>query len=174
MDISEKQDLHMSCQISCLPLIAQPIRSIERIWQFRNRLQRFLKRRLIYCKNRLLRRNKTQASIFNKATNASLSVSIKAGDLVQVRSREEVQATLNQWNHLKGCAFLEEMWHYCGSMQTVMKRVEQFLDERDYLIKRSRGLVILNGVICEGTKDFGRCDRSCYFFWREEWLKKIE
>jgi hypothetical protein len=27
--------------------------------------------------------------------------------------------------------------------------------------------------MCQGTKDFGRCDRSCFFFWREEWLEKL-
>jgi len=26
---------------------------------------------------------------------------------------------------------------------------------------------------CQGTSDYGRCDRSCFYFWREEWLEKI-
>ena len=34
-------------------------------------------------------------------------------------------------------------------------------------------IVILDGVICEGTKDFGICDRACFYFWRVEWLEKI-
>ena len=69
---------------------------------------------------------------------------------------------------------MEEMWPYCGTTQKVFKRVEKFLDERDYLLKKCRGIVILEGIFCEGTKDFGQCDRSCFFFWREEWLEKID
>ena len=68
---------------------------------------------------------------------------------------------------------MQEMLPYCGTNQKVFKRVEGFLDERDYLMKRCNGIVILQGVICNGTRDFAKCDRSCYFFWREEWLEKI-
>lgn len=98
---------------------------------------------------------------------------LKPGDLVRVRSKEEIQATLNRWNQLKKCSFMEEMWNYCGTKQRIFKRVERFMDERDYLIKKSIGIVILEGVLCNGTIDFGPCDRSCHFFWREEWLEKM-
>jgi hypothetical protein len=99
---------------------------------------------------------------------------LKSGDKVKVRSIDEIKDTLNHWNQLKGCSFMEEMKAYCGTTQRVLKRVEKFLDERDYLVKRCNGIVILDGVFCEGTKDFGSCDRTCFFFWREEWLEKIE
>jgi hypothetical protein len=52
--------------------------------------------------------------------------------------------------------------------------MERFLDERDYKVKKARGIILLEGVICRGTPVFGRCDRCCYLFWREEWLEKIE
>jgi len=29
-------------------------------------------------------------------------------------------------------------------------------------------------VYCQGTPDLGRCDRSCFYFWREEWLEKLD
>jgi hypothetical protein len=41
-------------------------------------------------------------------------------------------------------------------------------------MKQCKGIVILENVFCQGTKDFGACDRTCFFFWREEWLEKIE
>jgi hypothetical protein len=44
------------------------------------------------------------------------------------------------------------------------KRARKFLDERDYKVKECCGIVILEGITCEGTKDFGDCDRSCFFF----------
>ncbi|MEI8139868.1 MAG: hypothetical protein WCI03_08375 [bacterium] len=102
-----------------------------------------------------------------------IRVELKPGDKVRVRSREEIEATLNSWNQFKHCAFMEEMWPYCGTTQTVFKRVLKFLDERDYLVKKCSGMVILRDVICEGTRDFGPCDRSCFLFWREEWVERI-
>jgi hypothetical protein len=93
-------------------------------------------------------------------------------DIVRVRSKEEIRRSLNRWGQLKGCSFMEEMYPFCNTTQRILKRVEKFLDERDYLIKKCNGIVILENVFCAGTKDFGTCDRTCYFFWREEWLEK--
>lgn len=93
---------------------------------------------------------------------------------MRVRTREEIQATLDSSSEMKGCAFLGEMWQYCGSNQRVFKRVERFVDERDYQVKKIRGVVLLEGVLCGGTEYYGKCDRSCFYFWREEWLEKIE
>jgi len=95
-----------------------------------------------------------------------------AGDWVSVRDWEEVKATLNVWNELRGCIFMMEMKSYCGTKQRVLKPVRQFLDERDYQMKKCRDTVLLDGVICQGMKEYGPCDRSCYFFWRTEWLEK--
>lgn len=98
---------------------------------------------------------------------------LRTGDWVMVRSLEEIQKTLNPFKELKGCAFLEDMKQYCGTQQRVLKVMERFLDERDYQVKKTRGIVLLEGVYCQGTPVFGRCDRSCLSFWREEWLEKI-
>ncbi len=98
---------------------------------------------------------------------------LKSGDKVRVRSREEILSTLDHWGQLKGCAFLEEMCQYCGSIQEVLKPIQRFVDERDQNVKRTRGIVILKDVLCQGTSTFGVCDRSCFYFWREEWLEKL-
>ena len=99
---------------------------------------------------------------------------LKAGDLVRVRSREEIQATLDIWRELKGNQVLEEMWQYCGTTQRVLKPVKRFLDEREYQFLRTSGIVLLEGTMCQGGPILGRCDRACFFFWREEWLKKVD
>jgi hypothetical protein len=100
-------------------------------------------------------------------------VHLQTGDWVRVRSLEEIQETLNPFKELKGCAFLEDMKQYCGTRQRVFKVMERFLDERDYKVKKTKGIVLLEGVFCQGTPVFGRCDRSCLSFWREEWLEKL-
>ena len=98
---------------------------------------------------------------------------LQGGDWIRVRSRTEIDATLNHWRQLKGCTFMPEMDQYCGTTQRVLTRVERFVDERDLRVKTTRGIILLEGVICQGTADFGRCDRCCFPFWREEWLEKI-
>ena len=46
--------------------------------------------------------------------------------------------------------------------------------EPDRDLATAQGIILLDGVMCQGTADFGSCDRSCFFFWREEWLEKID
>jgi len=95
------------------------------------------------------------------------------GDLVRVRSREEILSTLDPFKELKGCAFLPDMYQYCGTDQRVRRSMRHFMDERDYKLKKARGVILLENVFCNGTPTFGECDRCCFLFWREEWLEKI-
>lgn len=102
------------------------------------------------------------------------STPLKAGDRVRVRSAWEIKATLDHSRRLRGCSFAPEMEQYCDTTQRVLKPVERFLDERDYRVLRTKGIVLLDGLTCQGMGNIGRCDRSCYYFWREEWLEKID
>lgn len=106
------------------------------------------------------------------ARNFAPAVPFQAGDLVRVRSRKEIDFTLDPFKELKGCAFLPEMYQYCGTQQRVLKSMQRFMDERDYKVKKVRGVILLENIICTGTPTFGACDRCCFLFWREEWLEK--
>jgi hypothetical protein len=163
------------CQIQSVPKMCQSLGSLDAAWQRRNRLKRIFKRRWTFFAN-LLTRSKPEVGSDAMAAadhTAAKSQPLQAGDRVRVKSWGEIKATLNNWNQLKGCSFMEEMLPYCGTTQRVLKPVRKFLDERDYLVKKSKGILILDGVFCEGTIDFGSCDRTCFFFWREEWLENI-
>jgi hypothetical protein len=133
-------------------------------------LKRFVKK--IYSWNTIFQARNNLVPI--TATFTNKQAHLVTGDMVCVRTREEIEATLDPFKELKGCAFLENMWQYCSSTQRVLQPVERFLDERDYKVKKAKGLVVLEGIICHGTPAFGRCDRCCHLFWREEWLKKID
>ena len=100
-------------------------------------------------------------------------IELNPGDKVLVRSTNQIQATLNCWNELKGCSFLPEMWKYCGTTQIVLKPVKRFVDERDCRVKKVKGICLLEGVMCQGFELYGACDRACFYFWREEWLEKL-
>jgi hypothetical protein len=153
------------------PLIKRLKRKLARPWNYH--VKRWLKRGLVYFRN-LSETVSMKKNEKIKMEKEAITVELHPGDWVMVRSLKEIQATLNPFKELKGCAFLEDMKQYCGTQQRVFKVMERFLDERDYLVKRTKGIVLLEGVYCQGTPVFGRCDRSCLSFWREEWLEKIE
>ena len=96
------------------------------------------------------------------------------GDRVLVRPKDQIQATLDSRNELKGCSFLPEMGQYCGTVQRVLKPLKRFVDERESRVKTARGVYLLEGVMCQGFELYGQCDRACFYYWREEWLEKTD
>ncbi len=176
-----QQDCQQNCQIYSLPTMAEG-KADDIHLALRWKLRLLLTMRLSSSTKRSIKKLLIGArSLFSPSRGMSQPISaaprstrLEAGDLVRVRSKEEILATLNPWRELKGCKFISEMAQYCGTMQRVLKPVERFLDERDYMVKKVRGLVLLDGLLCQGTAAHGRCDRACFFFWREEWLEKID
>jgi hypothetical protein len=158
-----------TCQLRELPNISQQLDPFSIAWQRIMKLRVSFRRRVEYMMNALQRGMKR-----TKRMPTILRVNdLAAGDVVRVRSIEEIRSTLDNWSKLKGCTFLHEMEPFCGTIQKVRKRVSRFLNETDYLVKKCNRIVILENVFCEGTKNFGPCDRLCFFFWREEWLEKL-
>jgi hypothetical protein len=172
------------CQIQCVSSMSAGNEDIPS-HSLAKRLKLVLKRRLNHRVKRSLKRSTVSiVDVFRNVIHrkeetptwaaGNTTLALKAGDRVRVRSREEIAETLNLWNELKGCAFFPEMEPYCGTTQTVLKPVNRFVDERDYQVKKCKGVVLLEDVICQGTATYGKCDRACFFFWREEWLERID
>ena len=168
-------DKFEGCQIPCLPNM-----SVGRIPPDPQPFLRRVKRTLAVPWNYYVKRwfKAAYHQIFDgkvrsKALPILDSEPIKVGDHVRVRSWQDIEATLNPFKELQGCAFLSEMKQFCDTNQTVLQVMERFLDERDYKVKKVRGIVLLEGILCRGTPVFGRCDRCCHLFWREEWLEKV-
>ena len=102
-------------------------------------------------------------------------IDLQAGDMVRVRSKEEILRTLDSEYKLEGCYFMYEMWDYCGSQQKVLKKVNYFYDERNAKMYKAKNIVLLDGVNCSGKigNIMPKCDRNCLFFWKTAWLEKI-
>ena len=99
---------------------------------------------------------------------------LQPGDLVRVRSLEAVRRTLDRRGICGGLRFMPVQHAYCGKTFRVLKQVNTFLDERDFRVKRLRGVVILEGAYCDGTPlEPEPCDRMCFLFWKEAWLEKV-
>jgi hypothetical protein len=98
---------------------------------------------------------------------------LQPGDRVLVRPKEEIERTLDAKGMIKGCRFLPDMYKYCGQEQTVFKVVRKFVHEGDHTVRRAKNTVLLKDNYCIGKIGFTECDRSCFYFWRNEWLKKL-
>jgi hypothetical protein len=177
----ELEQTDLNCQVPSLQQIAEGPGEVPPE-SFSRRVKLAIRRRLNPTKERTLKKHTNNLmNRFRKATGKSTKPAsppqknppLQTGDVVRVRSMEEIKSTLDNWGLLKGCGFMPEMAEYCGTTQRVHKRMERFVDERDLRVKKCRGIILLDGVECHGTAQFGTCDRSCLFFWREEWLEKI-
>jgi hypothetical protein len=102
---------------------------------------------------------------------------VKAGDLIQVRTYEEILETLDRNNRNRGMYFDAEEVPYCGKTFHVRSEVRRIIDERTgrMLIFKDPSL-ILEGVICQARYSDRRmfCPRAIYSFWRQTWLKPAE
>jgi hypothetical protein len=100
---------------------------------------------------------------------------LEVGDLVRIRSKVEILQTLDKDNKTKGCGFMDEMWQYCGTKHKIIKKIEYFYDECNQVMRKAHNTVLLEDLRCSGNKKWKHnCDRFCYYFWRGEWLEKIE
>jgi hypothetical protein len=113
---------------------------------------------------------------FYKGTGSGTRVpsgEIQPGDLVEVRSKTEILATLNEANKNGGLLFDSEMIPFCGSTVRVDRKIEQIIDEPTGKMIKLRDCIVLEDVVCPGIYH-KFCPRQGLPYWREAWLKKVE
>jgi hypothetical protein len=167
------------CQLPCVPRFSLgPTPSMEK--SLKGRIKRLLAVPWNRHVKKWLKRAYARKVHANGGTPAQAAarafapeVPFQQGDWVRVRLIEDIRSTLDPFKELKGCAFLPDMEEYCGTRQRVFRSMQNFMDERDYKLKKVRGVILLENVYCNGTPTFGACDRCCLLFWREEWLERV-
>jgi hypothetical protein len=102
------------------------------------------------------------------------TLDLQPGELVRIKSRQEIESTLDRNNGNRGLSFDPEMLWYCGREARVLRRVERTIDERTgKLLHLKRPCIVLEGVTCRGA--YHRCcPRADYPYWREIWLERAE
>ena len=99
---------------------------------------------------------------------------LRPGEWVQVKSLNEISATLDRHNKNRGLEFSRYMIPFCGGTYRVSARMENFIDERTGQVRRLERTVLLAGVTCGGETTSGPCRRAEYLYWREIWLRRTE
>ena len=113
------------------------------------------------------------SGVLDKTPHATLDLT--PGELVRVKSHQEILATVDRRNRNRGLSFDPEMVRYCGSERRVVARVERIVDERTgRMVTLSNDCLILEGAICCAEYSSKRlfCPRSLYPFWREAWVTR--
>jgi hypothetical protein len=99
---------------------------------------------------------------------------LKAGEWVEVRSWEEILATLDETGRFENVPFMPEMLACCGRRFRVYKRADKTCDNTvGWSIRRLTDAVFLEGVRCDGS-GHGGCAAGCLIFWKEAWLKRVD
>jgi hypothetical protein len=115
-----------------------------------------------------------QGRLIGKTPSEKLN--LQPGELVQIKSHDEILDTLNESNRNRGLWFDAEQVPYCGKTAKVLCRVEKIINERTgMMMKLPNDCLILEDVYCRAHYSSDRlfCPRSIYSYWHEVWLKKV-
>lgn len=98
---------------------------------------------------------------------------LQPGELVEVKSKDEIMAALGPNARNRGLVFDGEMLPYCGTRARVLKSIDKIIDEKTGRMLQLRDCVILDHVTCMGR--YHRfCPRAIHIYWREAWLRRVD
>ncbi len=105
---------------------------------------------------------------------ASGVLALKVGDVVQLRSAEEIRATLDENGELDGLPFMPEMLAFAGRRLTVHKVAHKSCDNITRTgLRRMNDAVHLTESRCDGSAH-GGCENACSLYWKVQWLKRVD
>src|SRR6478672_13945134 len=108
------------------------------------------------------------------AMNNESTLGLRADEWVQVRTREEILATLDANGRLDELPFMPEMLKYCGARVKVGKRAHKTCDPALGIGGRKMANTVhLSNIRCNGAAHDG-CEAGCLIFWKEAWLKRVD
>ena len=102
---------------------------------------------------------------------------LKPGDWVEVRSQDEILATITHSGLNRGMRYDMEMSKYCGDRYRVQMRVDKLINEvTGKMMVMKSPCIQLEGVYCraECTDKRLGCPRASNTYWREIWLKRAD
>jgi hypothetical protein len=112
----------------------------------------------------------------------TVSLGLKPGDIVHVKSRAEMVVTLDHERGNKGLKICYEMTRYCGGQAEVRERVDRMIDERTGKMREIHNTVSLQNMRskirtlgelkCLCFDELGDCPRGELMYWREIWLER--
>jgi hypothetical protein len=101
-------------------------------------------------------------------------VTLRAGQVVEVLSEEEILATLDENGECESLPFMPEMVRYCGQRLTVGAVASKLCDTINQSgMRRMDNAVHLKEVRCDGSAH-GGCEAGCLMYWKLAWIRPVE
>src|SRR5579871_3395640 len=104
------------------------------------------------------------------------NLNLQPGELVRVKSHEEILKTVTTNSKNRGMWWDAELVPYCGKTYRVLDRVSRVLDEKTGKMQEMKSpCIILDDVVCQARYSACRmfCPRNTYAYWREIWLERV-
>jgi len=103
-------------------------------------------------------------------TTPTERLNLQPGEMVRIKTKEQIEATLNKDRLNRGMGFEEEMARLCGQTARVAARVTKCIDEETgKLLTMKTPCIMLEDIVCSGA-NHASCPRQFIPFWREIWL----
>jgi len=102
-------------------------------------------------------------------------LNLQPGEWVEVKSREEIAATITAAGFNRGMRYDLEMLKYSGQRYRVQMRVDKLINEKNgKMAPMKTACIQLEDVYCraECTEKRLGCPRASNTYWREIWLKR--
>lgn len=101
------------------------------------------------------------------------ALDLQPGELVRIKSREEILATLDSHLLNRGMGFDAEMSRFCGRTARVKARATRCIEESTgRMLTMKNPCIILEDIVCEGAFN-ASCPREFVCWWREIWLERV-
>ena len=99
---------------------------------------------------------------------------MRVGEMVEVRSKEDILRTLDRNGRLEDLPFMPQMLELCGRRFRVEKSAHKTCDTISKVpaSRRIHGTVHLEGTRCDG-RAYDGCGAACSIFWKQAWLKPV-
>lgn len=101
-------------------------------------------------------------------------LNLRPGELVEVKSLEEIRATLDGKGRNRGLVCDIESTVFCGKRFRVRSRLDRMISEPTGQMRKVDATVVLEGQGCLCARALGGCPRKDFAYWREIWLKRVE
>lgn len=106
----------------------------------------------------------------------TVSLNLQPGELVRVKSQEQILQTVTTDNLNRGMHWDAELVPYCGGTYRVLKRVHKIIHEKTgKMTDMKTACIILDQVVCQARYSACRmqCPKAMYPYWREIWLERV-
>lgn len=100
---------------------------------------------------------------------------LRVGELVEVKTPDEILVTLDADGAHDHLPFMPEMVEFCGKRFSVTRRAVKvcFTGPKSAPRRfRNNDVVLLDSVRCSGASHDG-CQKACAILWREAWLRRV-